>query len=578
MKKTNFKSIRWGTLPQIHIPTAIVKEDTLNLDARALKVYIALLYTFKNRPKKNRISDEEAIIFVRQYPDSGRVPTGTSLTERTGLSRRDVSRGIKTLKESGLIRTIPNLKRDQRTKQGRLLCQGYVLLDPVWGKVLESGEEPSVLFDNGIPYFTFPQCVVIETSKRWSLAKITGPEIRLYVTALWAANKNRNNSFEIRLGKLRKHSGLSGPTFLKAMDGLDYRGLIWASGLSSDGDSKDKLNMELCDPYTGSPLPMLYGMDENNPQNYTANDGKGKKKRLDMNIDLNNPEEVERFIRNGLGYKGPVISQGNGDITIQCPFHDDSTPSCSISPSKRGCFHCFGCGRNGSIFDLIKDFASATDSKVEFHDPDRKAVAKYSYMDANCKVRKQVLRYPDKDGQKVIRQRQPDKGGEWNWSVANLPPMLYHSEWLEIAGVVCLCEGEKDADTVFNLYLNARNGLVIGMTSGGANSWSPELAKKLRGKRVVILPDDDDAGIKYADAIEESLKAEKIEYHRVSFSGTGAKDVTEYMEKHSTEDLRRLIGADGICMPDGKWPEDPLASSPMSDLSDLDFPDGEITC
>jgi 5S rRNA maturation endonuclease (ribonuclease M5) len=225
---------------------------------------------------------------------------------------------------------------------------------------------------------------------------------------------------------------------------------------------------------------------------------------------------------------------------------------------------------------LIKVFALGTDSKVEFHDPDRKAVAKYSYTDTNGKLRKQVLRYPDKDGRKVIRQRQPDKGGDWNWNAANLPPMLYHAEMLRIAGTVCLCEGEKDADTVSNLYLLGCGGLIIGMTSGGSNSWQPELANQLRGKRVVILPDDDAAGTQYADAIEESLKTEGIEYRRVSFSGTGAKDATEFMEHHSIEDLVRLIGTDWIRMPDGRELYDPLAEPPFLNPSALDFPDGEV--
>jgi len=63
--------------------------------------------------------------------------------------------------------------------------------------------------------------------------------------------------------------------------------------------------------------------------------------------------------------------------------------------------------------------------------------------------------------------------------------------------------------------------------------------------------------------IEESLKAKKIEYRRVSFSGTGAKDVTEYMEKHSTEDLVRLIGVDWIAY--ARWDDAgrPLCLHPM---------------
>ncbi len=35
-----------------------------------------------------------------------------------------------------------------------------------------------------------------------------------------------------------------------------------------------------------------------------------------------------------------------------CPFHDEKTPSFSVIPDK-GFFHCFGCGKSGSLFDFV---------------------------------------------------------------------------------------------------------------------------------------------------------------------------------------------------------------------------------
>ena len=49
------------------------------------------------------------------------------------------------------------------------------------------------------------------------------------------------------------------------------------------------------------------------------------------------------------GFK--VTKQGK-DYVVHCPFHDDDTPSCVISP-KTNLFHCFGCGAGGSVIDWV---------------------------------------------------------------------------------------------------------------------------------------------------------------------------------------------------------------------------------
>jgi DNA primase catalytic core len=58
------------------------------------------------------------------------------------------------------------------------------------------------------------------------------------------------------------------------------------------------------------------------------------------------------------------------DLMGLCPFHDEKTPSFSVTPST-GLYHCFGCGQAGDIFSLLMkldkiDFTEAYRKVAEF--------------------------------------------------------------------------------------------------------------------------------------------------------------------------------------------------------------------
>ena len=42
-----------------------------------------------------------------------------------------------------------------------------------------------------------------------------------------------------------------------------------------------------------------------------------------------------------------------------CPFHDEKTPSFSVSPSKQ-IYHCFGCGNGGNVFTFLMEYEKVT--------------------------------------------------------------------------------------------------------------------------------------------------------------------------------------------------------------------------
>jgi DNA primase len=51
--------------------------------------------------------------------------------------------------------------------------------------------------------------------------------------------------------------------------------------------------------------------------------------------------------------QGYALQKQGKDFVLCCPFHEENTPSCKITPSKN-LFHCLGCGVGGSVIDWVK--------------------------------------------------------------------------------------------------------------------------------------------------------------------------------------------------------------------------------
>jgi len=50
--------------------------------------------------------------------------------------------------------------------------------------------------------------------------------------------------------------------------------------------------------------------------------------------------------------QGHTVSKQGKDYVVCCPFHEETTPSCIISPTTN-IFNCFGCGTGGSVIDWV---------------------------------------------------------------------------------------------------------------------------------------------------------------------------------------------------------------------------------
>jgi hypothetical protein len=119
-------------------------------------------------------------------------------------------------------------------------------------------------------------------------------------------------------------------------------------------------------------------------------------------------------------------------------------------------------------------------------DGNRQIVAEYGYHDENGVLLFQCVRYEPKD----FRQRAP-KGSDWEWKLNGVRRVLYRLPELLKAGpseLVFIVEGEKDVDRLRSI------GLVATCNVGGAGKWKPEYNEHLRGRRIAVIPDNDEQG------------------------------------------------------------------------------------
>ena len=233
-------------------------------------------------------------------------------------------------------------------------------------------------------------------------------------------------------------------------------------------------------------------------------------------------ERFRGFRRRGEGYDA------------LCPAHDDTNPSLSIDSGDDGrvLVHCHaGCSPDA----VLKAVGLTT---RDLFPVQRMAVATYDYRDEQGELLYQVCRMDPKG----FRQRRPDGQGGWAWAVKDVRKVLYRLPELltaEPTDPVFVAGGEKDADRLASLGLNATTN------AGGAGKWVPEFSESLRGRTVVILPDNDDPGRDHADTVARSLCGVATRVSVVALPDLPAKgDVSDWLDARGTRDeLLALVAA-----------------------------------
>ena len=49
------------------------------------------------------------------------------------------------------------------------------------------------------------------------------------------------------------------------------------------------------------------------------------------------------------------LTKRSSNYITHCPFHDEKTPSFTVSPQKQ-IYHCFGCGKGGNVITFLQEY------------------------------------------------------------------------------------------------------------------------------------------------------------------------------------------------------------------------------
>lgn len=242
----------------------------------------------------------------------------------------------------------------------------------------------------------------------------------------------------------------------------------------------------------------------------------------------------------------------DNEYYVSCPNpnHNDSDPSCHITADlEEGSLKawCFGCGKNGAellpFVGLDKHdlffLPGAEDQKAEPLDwatvkgqSTKEPVATYTYTDAVGDPVRRKCRYEPKDF-----RWQHWAGEEWASGKGDGPEYPYNLAGVLKSEIVYLVEGEKSADRLIELGLAATS-------TGGSQSWNKAVSPWFEGKTVIILPDNDAAGIAYADEAFRSLQPHADNVRILTLPELPPKgDPFDFFETRSLEAFNQILDA-----------------------------------
>jgi hypothetical protein len=385
-------------------------------------------------------------------------------------------------------------------------------------------------------YFQVPQDLLTPGT----LSSMSASDLKLYLALLHEAQRTTSTEFRLSGDRLKEMTAISKGSGTLARRRLAARGLVTCKrGLGNAYIYK------LLVPNSGEPMQNFHRVEA---QNKSGRPQSGASWIRDLT-----PEQYEHYYRTRL--EGELVTETKNGLSATCPFHCDTSPSLSIA-TRTGVWKCHGCDKGGGVIQFeqaIQEVNAATAVRniaeivgvnlsqvARWREPEKE----YTYCDEGGEVLFEVLRYPGKG----FSVRRPDlDGGGWLPDIGDTRRVLYHLPQIRDASQVIVTEGEKDAETITDLHLLARDGSEVICTTSpfGAGKWRDEYSESLRDKDVVVIPDMDEHGLQHAEQVCRSLLSIAATVRQVNLPPEhGVKDISDYLQKVGEASVLELIGVE----------------------------------
>ena len=223
---------------------------------------------------------------------------------------------------------------------------------------------------------------------------------------------------------------------------------------------------------------------------------------------------------------------------------------CMTIETEKSVWFCNDCQVGGDVIRWMALASGKTDADVlrelgaNGNSPVKQVVEKtYNYNDENGLLLFQVVRYKPK----TFRQRHKDAAGRTVWGMDGVRRVLYNLPKILESEEVCIVEGEKDADSLNGI------GFTATCNVGGAGKWLDTYTETVSDKDVILMPDNDEAGLKHRDLVLASIvgKARTI---RIVLMPPPHKDVSDFLATNPKEKLIELIASTKTWRPGSNVP------------------------